>query len=187
MMALQAAAVACVRILTAPLWGKLIDRVGAQPVLLACSLGISTIPALWLIPTEHTLWPLAVDVVLNGFFWSGHGLAAFALPLAVAPRQGRPVYLAAFATAGGLAYAAASALGGGIAGAIPANFTFAGHAWVNFHVVFMLSALARLGAGFLALRIAEPGVEPVRSLRTLMPTVMPRLASQPVAVPVRAE
>ncbi len=183
MMALQAAAVACVRILTAPLWGKLIDRVGAQPVLLLCSLVISTIPALWLLPTEASLWPLAVDVVLNGAFWAGHGLAAFALPLSVAPRVGRPVYLAAFATAGGLAYAVASALGGGLAGAVPTNFTLGGHAWVNFHVVFALSALARLGASFLALRIAEPGVAPVRSLRALVPTVAPRLAP----VPVRAE
>ncbi|HET9451360.1 MAG TPA: MFS transporter [Aggregicoccus sp.] len=185
MMALQAAAVACVRILTAPLWGKLIDRVGAQPVLLLCSLVISTIPALWLLPTEASLWPLAIDVVLNGAFWAGHGLAAFARPLSVAPRRGRPVYLAAFATAGGLAYAAASALGGGIAGSVPTHFTLGGHAWVNFHVVFMLSALARLGASFLALRIVEPGVAPVRSLRALMPTVMPRLA--PAPIPVRAD
>nr|WP_153864771.1 MULTISPECIES: MFS transporter [Myxococcaceae] len=185
MMALQAAAVACVRILTAPLWGKLIDRVGAQPVVLLCSLGISTIPALWLLPTEARLWPLLLDVLLNGFFWSGHGLAIFALPLAVAPRKGRPVYLAAFATAGGLAYAAASALGGGLAGWVPTHFTLGGHAWVNFHVVFLVSAFARLGASFLALRISEPGVEPVRNLRELMPTVVPRVVAEPLPVPVR--
>jgi hypothetical protein len=54
-------------------------------------------------------------------------------------------------------------------------------------VVFVLSALARLGASFLAMRIAEPGVESVRSLRTLMPTVLPRLAAEPAPVPVRVK
>ncbi|ADO71945.1 MFS transporter [Stigmatella aurantiaca] len=167
-MALHAAAVAGVRVLTAPLWGKLIDRVGAQPVVMACSLGISTIPLLWLLPDAGTLWPLAFDALLAGGLWSGHGLAVFALPLAVAPRQGRPFYLAAFATTGGLAYAAASAVGGALAGALPATFTLGNHAWVNFHVLFVLSAFARFGAVFFAARIVEPEAHSVTSIGALL-------------------
>ncbi|MDY7231517.1 MFS transporter [Hyalangium rubrum] len=175
LLALYAASVAAMRMLTAPLWGRLIDRVGAQPVVLACSLGISFIPLLWLLPTAGTLWPLAFDVVMAGALWSGHGLAVFALPLSVAPRKGRPFYLAAFATAGGLSYAAASALGGALASAIPAHFTLGAHAWANLHVLFVISAVARFGAAFLATRIIEPDSRPIRSLGALLEAVWARL------------
>ena len=173
-MALHAAAVAGVRVLAAPLWGRAIDRCGAQPVLMACSLGIGVIPALWLLPSAGRLWPLLFDVLLAGALWSGHALAIFELPLAVAPRKNRPFYLAAFATAGGLAYAAAAALGGAIAAALPASFTLGGHAWVNLHVLFVLSAVARLGAALLAARIPEPGARPAHSVAVLLERLMPR-------------
>ena len=188
-MALYLAAVAGVRMLAAPLWGRLIDRLGTQPVLLACSLGISAIPYIWLFPTAGFLWPLLVDVVVAGVLWSGHGLAGFALPLSVAPRRGRPFYLAAFSTAGGLAYAAASALGGGVASLVPAEFTLGGHPWVNLHVLFVLSAVARLAAAFLALRIIEPGAQPVRSLGALVALVGPsaRTVPVPAAAPALVE
>jgi len=179
-MALHGAAVAGVRILTAPVWGRVIDRSGAQPVLLACSLGISAIPALWLLPSAGTLWPLLFDVLLAGSLWSGHGLAIFALPLSVAPRKGRPFYLAAFATAGGLAYAAAAAVGGAIAAFLPPQFMLGGHLWANLHVLFVLSSVARLGAGLLAFSILEPGTQPVRSLGELLARLLPRPRATPV-------
>ncbi|MCP3144898.1 MFS transporter [Pyxidicoccus xibeiensis] len=184
-MALHAAAVAGMRILTAPLWGRVIDKVGAQPVLMACSLGISVIPVLWLLPSAGTLWPLLFDVVLAGALWSGHGLAIFALPLAVAPRKGRPFYLAAFATAGGLAYSAAAAVGGAIAAALPAQFVLGNHVWVNLHVLFVLSSVARLGAGLLAARVPEPGARPVQSVGALVSRLLPRLRPAPALAEAR--
>jgi MFS family permease len=168
LMALYAAAVAAVRVLMAPVWGRIIDRVGAQPVVLACSLGITAIPLLWLLPSAGVLWPLVFDVLLAGVLWSGHGLAIFALPLSVAPRKDRPFYLAAFSTAGGLAYALSSALGGALASALPAHFLLGSHPWVNLHVLFVISAVARLGAVFLAARIVEPDARPARSLGALL-------------------
>lgn len=187
-MAIYLAAVAGMRMLAAPLWGRLIDRLGAQPVLLACSLGIGVIPSIWLFPTATFLWPLLLDVVLAGVLWGGHGLASFALPLSVAPRRGRPFYLAAFSTAGGLAYAAASALGGGLASLLPGEFVLGGHAWVNLHVLFALSAVARVAAAFLAMRIVEPGAQPVCSLGALVSLVGMKLQARAarVAVPVPA-
>lgn len=173
-MALYLAAVAGVRMLTAPLWGKVIDRYGAQPVLLGCSVGIAAIPLLWLLPTADSLWFLGFDVLLAGSFWSGHGLASFALPLTVAPRKGRPFYLAAFATAGGLAYAAASALGGGLASVLPTQFILGGHTWANLHVLFVISSVARFFAARLAARIVEPGARTVGSLGELVERVLAR-------------
>jgi hypothetical protein len=185
-MALHAAAVAGMRILTAPLWGRVIDKVGAQPVLMACSLGISAIPVLWLLPSAGTLWPLLFDVLLAGALWSGHGLAIFALPLTVAPRKGRPFYLAAFATAGGLAYSAAAALGGAIAAALPSQFILGGQVWVNLHVLFVLSSVARLGAGLLTSRIPEPGAHPARSMSELAARLLPRFRPAPTLAEARS-
>ncbi|HEX8705949.1 MAG TPA: MFS transporter [Myxococcaceae bacterium] len=186
LIAVHAAAVAGVRMLMAPLWGRVIDRTGAQPVVLACSLGISFIPLLWLVPTAGMLWPLVFDVLLAGVLWSGHGLAVFALPLAVAPRKGRPFYLAAFATAGGLSYAAATALGGGLVSALPAHFTLGSHTWANFHVLFVISAATRIGAALLAARIIEPDARLVRSVGALLEMLWSRLRPAPALAEARS-
>ncbi|WP_224363393.1 MFS transporter [Hyalangium versicolor] len=184
-MALYSAAVAGVRVLLAPLWGRLIDRVGAQPVVLACSLGLSAVPLIWLFPTAGMLWPLVFDVVLAGTLWSGHALAVFALPLAVAPRKGRPFYLAAFSTAGGLAYAVTSALGGGLASVLPTHFTLGQHEYVNLQVLFLLSSVSRVAAAFLATRIIEPNAQQARSFGALAELLWPR--ARPAPAPVLAE
>ncbi|WNZ65626.1 hypothetical protein QEG98_19645 [Myxococcus sp. MxC21-1] len=172
-MALHAASVAGVRMLAAPLWGRAIDRCGAQPVLMACSLGIAAIPALWLLPSAGTLWPLLFDVLLAGALWSGHGLAIFELPLTVAPERTAP-------STGGLRHRGRPGLyrrgraGGAIAAALPTQFTLGGHVWVNLHVLFVLSSVARLGAALLTARIPEPGAHPVRSVRALLSRLLPR-------------
>jgi MFS family permease len=155
--ALQAAGVSALRIFFAPLWGRAIDRLGTRPVLAACSFGIAVQPLVWILVTPQNLWPLALDAALGGVFWGGYYLAAFAAPLAMAPRRERPFYLAAFAMAGGIATAAATALGGVAAAALPARFSAMGHVGYGLHVLFLASAGGRLASAFLALRIEERG------------------------------
>lgn len=157
LIAAYGAAVALVRLLAAPLWGRVLDRYGAQPVLVVCSFGICVIPLLWLWPTEHFLWPLLLDVLLAGVLWGGHGLAAFALPLSVAPARGRAFYLAAFAACGGVAYALATLVAGALTQVLPEHFVLLHRSFFGLQVLFVLSSLARLGAAFLALRIVEAG------------------------------
>jgi len=95
---------------------------------------------------------------VGGVAWSGHGLASFALPLAIAPRRDRPYYLAAFAAAGGVAYAAATWAGGALAAALPGALAAPGAgAGRGLMTVFALSAAGRLASAFLALRIVERG------------------------------
>lgn len=145
-----------VRILAAPLWGRALDRTGARAVLASCAFGIAAVPFWWLLPTANSLWPLAVDVVVSGVLWGGLGLADFNLDLAHAPRSDRPLYLAAFATAGGLAYSIAAAGGGALVSRLPPVFHALGRDWFALHVLFALSGLARAAAAFLALRIRDP-------------------------------
>jgi MFS family permease len=156
-LALHTAIGAAARILSAPLWGRAIDRLGARPVLAACSFLVAVLPACWLFISPSRLWPIAVDAVIGGAAWGGHGLAAFAVPLAVAPRRDRSFYLAAFSMAGGVAWVLATAAGGAIVGHLPARFEAFGAPAYAVHVVFALSAVGRLGAATLALRISERG------------------------------
>src|SRR5262249_56208039 len=69
-------AVALVRIIAAPLWGRAVDRLGARPVLVLCSFGVAVVPAIWMLPTPERLWPIALEAVLAGVLWGGHGIAA---------------------------------------------------------------------------------------------------------------
>jgi MFS family permease len=158
--ALHAALGAVAKTLSAPLWGRALDRLGARPVLAASSFGAAVLPLLWLAASPGVLWPIALDAVIGGAAWAGHGLAAFSVPLAVAPRQGRPFYLAAFSMAGGVAYAAATVAGGALAVAAPL-------ASGGLAPLFVLSAAGRLASAGLALGIAERGAGSLGELHRL--------------------
>jgi hypothetical protein len=174
--------VATVRIASARLWGHAVDRIGAGPVLIFCSFGISAVPATWFFITPERLWPIAFDAAFAGFLWAGHGIAAFDLSIGLAPRAARPFYLGAFATAGGLGFGLASILAGELASLIPAHFVLAGQAWTSLHVLFLLSAVGRLASAGLSRRLHDPGArgdvrELVRALaeRTGVGVVRPGL------------
>lgn len=180
LVALHGTALAAARVMTAPLWGRLIDRLGARPVLIACAFGVSTVPLIWLFPTPTFLWPLVLDAILAGALWGGHNLAMFVLPLTATPRRGRPFYIAAIATAGGFTFSVATACGGGLAQLLPERSVLAGHTFHSLQVLFAISAVLRFGAAFAAFRIHEPSAAGVGALLT---AVMGRPAKRPVVVP----
>src|SRR5512132_343052 len=47
-MAVYTAVLAGARVLTTPLWGRILDRIGARPVLVVCSVGSALVSALWI-------------------------------------------------------------------------------------------------------------------------------------------
>lgn len=149
--------VAIVRIASARLWGRAVDRIGARPVLICCSFGISAVPAIWLFSSPERLWPIAIDAMVSGFLWGGHAIAALDLSIGLAPRPGRPFYLAAFAAAGGIGFGLASVLAGQLAAFAPAHFVLGGCAWTSIHILFFLSSLGRLASAGLAVRLHDPG------------------------------
>ena len=161
--ALYGVGVATVRIISAPFWGRAVDHLGARPVLVLCSFGIAAVPAVWLFATPAFLWPLAIEAALAGALWGGHGIAAMDLTVKLSPGPERPFYLAMFAAASGLGFAIAAALAGLLASHLPERFELLGETWTNLHVLFLLSALARVVAALPALRIQEPGAQDVRT------------------------
>jgi len=156
--------VAVLRIVSAPAWGRLVDTCGARPVLVVCSLGISAVPLIWLFVTPERWWPIAIEALVSGTLWGGHGIAVFDVSIGVSPRRGRPFYLAVFAAGGGIGFAASSILAGLFATALTTPLHAAGSTWNEIHVLFLLSGLGRAGAAFLALRIAEPAARGVPDL-----------------------
>jgi MFS family permease len=164
LIATHATAAAIIRTAAAPFWGRALDRVGAKPVLIFCSFGVTVIPLFWLFTGPENLWPLVLDALLGGFLWAGHGQAIFYLPLAVAPRQGRAFYLGAFSAVGGLALGVVSALAGGLLTVMPPTLHVGSYVFPSLYVLFLLTSLARAGAATLAIKIVEPGSGEVSEL-----------------------
>jgi MFS family permease len=153
LLALHGTVTSLSRMLAAPLWGRLIDRMGVRRVLVFCCFGIAAVPLIWLLPTPSRLWPLAVDAVLAGALWSGHGIASFTLPFELTPREGRPAYLAVLATVGGLAFSAGTLLGGTLAETLPDPTSLFGLPIADLQALFVASAVLRFLGARAALRI----------------------------------
>ena len=179
LVAAHAILVAALRIVSAPAWGRLVDTCGARPVLVVCSLGISTIPLIWLFATPDRLWPIAIEAIVSGMLWGGHNIAVFDLSIGVSPRCGRPFYLAVFATAAGLGFALTSMASGVVAAILTTPLHAAASGWNEIHVLFAVSALARVGAGLLAFGIDEPAARSVPELTRALLDLRPRPAAKP--------
>jgi MFS family permease len=173
-------AVAMVRIAAAPLWGRTVDRLGGRPVLQVCSVGIAFVPAIWLFATPDRLWPLAIEAVVAGTLWGGHGIAAMDLTLGLSPRRQRAFYVAVFAAAGGLGFAVASVLAGALAWRLPSELPLLGLTWTSLHALFFLSSLGRAAAAVLAWRIAERDARPAGDVLRALPGEITRLLGSPV-------
>jgi MFS family permease len=187
--ALQGSSASLARMLSAPLWGRLIDRLGARRVLRACAYGLVLSPVLWVLAGPERWWPIALEALLGGVLLSGHGLASFALPLAVAPARERPFYHAAFAMAGGASFALASAAGGALLQAFPPSHSLLGYTCTPLQLTFLVSALARGLAALLSRHLIEPAaLAPPRGtgarrapLPVLVPAWAPRTPPPPEA------
>lgn len=178
-------AVALVRIASAPLWGRMVDRIGGRPVLQVCSAGIVLVPAIWLFATPHRLWPLALEAALAGALWGGHGIAAMDLTLGLSPRPQRAFYVAVFAAAGGVGFAVASVLAGALAWRLPSDFSVLGQPWTSLHLLFLLSSVGRALAAVLAWRIAERDARPAREVLSAFPGEVARSLGGPIPGPRR--
>src|SRR5207249_5660429 len=120
------------------------------------------------------LWPIVLEALVSGVLWGGHGIASVDLSVALAPRAGRPFYMAAFATASGLGFALASVLAGLLASLLPAQFVLFGFSWTAIHVLLLISALGRASAALLAVRIQKGNAGGVPELLRTIAGDLPR-------------
>ena len=154
-----------ISLISQPLWGKLIDRYGCKPVLRFNLAFIMFTPYLWFFVTPRNYSLLWLDAIMGGIFWVGFNLAIFTIVLQISPEEGRPYFLASTSFVNGLFAFLASIIGGIIASQLSGfRWELFGQILVNFHILFLLSALGRIGGLFLIRRIVEPKARPVTEM-----------------------
>src|SRR5262245_36810133 len=154
-----------------PAWGRVIDRVGTRPVLLANAICIAAIPFLWLFARPGNLVPVWIDAFAVGVFWTGFNLTALAAPLAAAPGRGRAGVLGTFTALHGLAMGVACIAGGFAADALgPGPHEVLGVSLATYQVMFLASGVLRLAALPLAWRLPDPRAKSLAFLVTLVGT-----------------
>jgi MFS family permease len=142
--AMYAAVVAGLRVVTTPMWGRMFDRAGGRPILVACSLGAAVSSFAWVGATAGSAWLIGIDAIVCGLLLGGQELAVFTLPLATAPSQQRPLFAAASVMVGGVAYGLASVVGGALTNA------------TSVRSLLVLAAVFRMLATVIATCIEEP-------------------------------
>jgi MFS family permease len=136
--AVYSAGIAVLRVVTTPLWGRMLDRAGGRRVLVACSFGAALSSLAWVFATQGSTWLIAVDALVSGLLLGGQELAVFTLPLAAAPQGRRPLYSATSVMVNGVAYGLASVAAGALAEA------------VSFRLILVAAAAWRLVAALVA-------------------------------------
>ncbi|MBN2381709.1 MFS transporter [bacterium] len=164
---------------TLPLWGKIIDRIGNRPVMAFNIIGVFSLPLFWLFATPSFILPIWIDALLSGLFWPGFTLAAFNLVLISSPEENRPAYLAVHSMVVGFALLIASLIAGLLA-TLFADFHwhFHGQHFLNFHILFLITALGRLCMFPIAIRLDEEKAQSVTTLLDLVGDKVSRTFSE---------
>lgn len=148
-----------------PLWGRVIDRMGNKPVLIASIIGVTTLPLYWFVARPDFLLPIWTDAFLSGIFWPGVALSSFNLLLVSAPDENRAVYLAVFTTITGICGFLASLLGGVIVTlATPFRVVLGPVVLINFHILFGISVLGRIATLFFVRKLKEAKARPLAEM-----------------------
>jgi MFS transporter, DHA1 family, tetracycline resistance protein len=122
MVGLLMASYSFAQFLSAPLWGRLSDRIGRKPVL-AVSLAGATLSYLWLASAQD-LWMLFAARTLGGFM-AGNIATAFAYVADITTPANRAKGMGIVGAAFGLGFILGPAIGGVLAGHDPTNADYA--------------------------------------------------------------
>jgi MFS family permease len=148
-------------------WGWVVDRFGPKPVTLVSFGLVGLCPILWLFATETFRAPIWMDGLVNGIGWTGANLGLINLVFALGDNPVRKEsYFALFSVVVGLATFIASLAGGALAQLLAGlRFELLGRTFINHHVLFLISGVARFACLPLIARIQE------RRSRTVVRTV----------------
>ncbi len=170
-------------LLSTPIWGYLNDKYGARPLLAIASVGVIVAPLIWLltVPSPRALWAnVALIVLINifsGVSWGGVGLAQFNLLLANSPDRARSTYVAMFSAATGVLGGLSPVVGGLLMTRLEGlQFALGPIVFNNYKILFLLTALVRVGCVFLLKRV--PSGSDGRSTRYVLEQL--RNARKPV-------
>jgi MFS family permease len=149
-------------LLTQPLWGRIVDRVGHKPVIKTTVLGLLPLPILYFIATPAFSQLIWLDMFFTGVFWSGFNLVMFNMVIYSLPQQGRPAFLAVYAAMTGLINFISMIIGGVLAQKLATiQLSLWGHRVINYHVLFLLTLIIRSIAIPLINKLEEPEAKTV--------------------------
>jgi MFS family permease len=139
-----------------PFWGQIVDVVGLRPVLLVNLILVAIIPIIWVFTLSTGSGMLWLVWTLVGVGWCGFDLAAFNLPFALSPKQGRTYYLGVLSIANGGAFFLASIIAGAVVQNLQGlNLHLGPFRIVHYHVLFIASGIGRFISALLFLRVKE--------------------------------
>lgn len=131
--------------------GRLTDRAGRKPLVVAGRAGTVIVPAIYAIATS--IYHLLIVDFFTGFLVAASEIAVFAYLLDVTPEEQRAASFAFFNTVNGLSTFVGSLAGGYLASTM-SLLGFDELASLQF--VYGISAVGRLSAGLLFMKIREP-------------------------------
>lgn len=139
------------KIIAYPYWGRAIDRLRNNSVLMATALLAPFVPLLWLFTGDF--WMLCCFQVFSGFVWAGYDLAVFNTALSLVGRELRPSFISKYNIFSALSNAAGALAGGAFLAAFPSADLFG---FSGILLVFLLSGLMRLATALVfSPRIAQ--------------------------------
>ncbi len=139
------------------IWGKIIDKFHAKPVLQISYAGVAFMPLLWLIASPSALWPIWIDSFFSGIFWTGISAALFNILLGSVDKSSlKESYIAVFTVIIGICGFLSGIVGGSIA-EMMSNFhlTIWGRNIINYHVLFAASSVFRFLSLILLARLED--------------------------------
>lgn len=85
-------------LVSSPFWGRVVDRYGCRPVLIACTLAVAPLPLVWtVLNTAHRVYiAIPITNLIGGLATGGISVALTTLIYKVIPDSGRSVQLAVY-------------------------------------------------------------------------------------------
>jgi hypothetical protein len=110
-----------------------------------------------LVTPATALWVLPLALLFDSVWDGGLMVAANGYMLKIAPRANRSMFIAAITGLAGICGGVGAMAGGGfLEAAAGVEFTAAGRVFTNYHVLFAVNAVMRMGCIVLAIRVREP-------------------------------
>lgn len=148
-------------LLSAPLWGRAVDRWGCRPVLTACAVGLGAMQFSWLwLDTAHAVYcTLPLVNIASGASAAGVSVALSTLLYKVTPSRGRSVHFAVYSIVVVLVTAPLPSFGGHL----PDWFAGIGLP-ADLRLTFYTGGLFMMLSALVARRIHEPGARSARHM-----------------------
>ncbi len=157
-----------VSMMSFPMWGRLVDRLGCKPVLLIAGLLIVHGGASWVLVTRESWWIGYLGSTLATAAWPGVELAMFNLMLGISADRHKARRGSAYVAVHSTVVATAGVLSGVFGGALA--HIFAGwegeiFGWpLTYHgILLIISAVLRFAALLWLIGLHEPTAVPTRS------------------------